>query len=363
VRPRVLFLVEQTLGHKAHSMNLERLLAASPDIEPILIKIPFSAAERMQRLPGLGNWSARASWTARREIQRQLALAPVDAMFIHTQVASLLATDLMRAIPTVVSLDATPLNFDAEGAHYGHRRQSGGAEWVKLLINRRALASASAVVAWCAWTAESLIADYLVDPDKVHVIHPGVDIRLFRPVAHGLSARARILFVGGDFERKGGRDLLAALDGMLDEVEVDLVTAGDPLVPANVRVHHLTPQSIGLRRLYSEADIFVLPSRADCFPQAVAEALAAGLPVIATAVGGVGEMVREGFNGRLVPRGSVPDLAEALHELVRDPGRRRRMGRESLRLALGEHDAMINNQRIVDLVWSLASAARGRRIA
>jgi glycosyltransferase involved in cell wall biosynthesis len=360
-----LFVIEQTLGHTAHTLNLERLLATMPEIEPVVIKIPFSAAKKLQRLPGLGSWSARASWAARREIQRQLAQAPVDAIFIHTQVASLLATDLMRATPTVVSLDATPINFDAEGFYYGHRKHSNTAELVKLHINRRALASASAVVAWCTWTADSLVSDYGVDAEKLHVVHPGVDVSLFRPGSGEarLRTRTRILFVGGDFERKGGQDLLAALDGMLDEVEVDLVTGTSPFVPPSVRVHHLTPQSAELRRIYAAADIFVLPSRADCFPQAVAEALAAGLPVIATDVGGVSEMVEDGRNGRLVPRGSVPHLKEALRDLVRDPERRRRMGHESRQLALRKHDAMVNNRRIVDLTLAVASAAQERRIA
>jgi glycosyltransferase involved in cell wall biosynthesis len=150
---------------------------------------------------------------------------------------------------------------------------------------------------------------------------------------------------------------------MLDEVEVDLVTGTSPFVPPSVRVHHLTPQSAELRRIYAAADIFVLPSRADCFPQAVAEALAAGLPVIATDVGGVSEMVEDGRNGRLVPRGSVPHLKEALRDLVRDPERRRRMGHESRQLALRKHDAMVNNRRIVDLTLAVASAAQERRIA
>ncbi|HEX6348739.1 MAG TPA: glycosyltransferase family 4 protein [Candidatus Dormibacteraeota bacterium] len=349
---RLLFVVEQTLGHRAHTLNLERAISES-GVRAELIRLPFEAAPGLRRWPGLRSWSVRASWTARLEISKRLRRGDLAGLFIHTQVASLFAVDLMRRVPTVVSLDATPVNFDAEGEHYGHRRQPAPLELGKRWLNRRALHAASAVVAWSRWTADSLAADYGVDRARIHVIHPGVDLQLFDAANRQRDGAVRILFVGGDFERKGGPELLAATEGM-PAVELDLVTAGPVPARPNVRVHRLEPQSPALRDLFARADIFALPSRSDCLPQAVAEAMASGLPVIATDVGAMSEVVRGGSNGYLVPRGSVEALGAAIRTLAGDPAQRRRMGEAARRLAVDRHDAARNNRQVIELLASVA---------
>ena len=77
---------------------------------------------------------------------------------------------------------------------------------------------------------------------------------------------------------------------------------------------------------FSLADIFVLPSRSEGSPNALLEALASAVPVVATAVGGVPEIVRSGENGLLVPPGDPPAFAAALAELLENGELRRRLG-------------------------------------
>ena len=283
-------------------------------------------------------------------------------MFIHTQVAALLAGDLMRAVPTVVSLDATPVNFDAEGAAYGHRRGAAPLEAVKRGLNRLALSGAAALVTWCRWAADSLVADYGVPAERIRVIPPGVDVGLFRPgEPRPPDGAARVLFVGGHFERKGGLELLEAMRRLGPAAELDVVTGSEvPPAPAGVtcRVHRgLSPQSPELVALYRQADVFALPSRGDCLPQAVAEALACGLPVVASAVGAIPEMVGEGVTGRLVPPRDARALAAALESLM-DPARRAELGAASLAAARRDHDAGRNNRAIFELMGRLAGRER-----
>jgi glycosyltransferase involved in cell wall biosynthesis len=354
------FVLEQTLGHVSHGLNIERALAREPDIRPAVIRVDFSDPAGLQRLPGLRTWSWRASVTARNALRERMRHGPLDAIFIHTQVAALLATEIMRSVPTVVSLDATPRLFDRVGDAYGHRRSPDVVEMVKRRLNERAFASATRLVTWCQWAAYSLVADYGVSLDKIDVIPPGVDLNLFRPSLLGKqSERVRILFVGGQFERKGGHDLLEAARSLSDVVELDIVTGAEtPAIPAGVRarVHHgLKPQSEKLIALYRAADIFVLPSRGDCMPQAVIEAVACGLPVVATRVGAIPEMVTDGVNGYLVPAREPRALAEAIGALVRNPARRHPMGRRSRVLAQQAYDADQNNRRIFDLMKRLAA--------
>lgn len=357
MRLRLAFVLEQTLGHAAHARNIERALGARQDIEPTLIRVRYeSAGGGLRRLPGVRNWTLRASWTARAELRRRLRQGPLDGAFIHTQVASLLAGELMRQVPTVVSLDATPENFDAEGAAYGHRRQADVLEQVKRDLNRRALLRARALVTWCAWARDSLVRDYGIPAGAITVVHPGVDLALFRP-APRRPGPVRVLFVGGDFERKGGSDLVEAARD-LPGVELDLVTGSAPPDVARrpgVRVHSgLRPQSEALVDLYRGADLMALPSRGDCLPQAIAEAMACGLPVVAADVGAIGEMVRDGVNGYLVPPRDPARLRAALRRLVGDDGLRRTMGRESLAAAVRDHDAMRNCNAIFDLMRGVA---------
>ena len=129
-------------------------------------------------------------------------------------------------------------------------------------------------------------------PAKVQVIRPGVDLRRFRPRPAGRPpGPARILFVGGDFVRKGGDDLLEAVRYLGDSAELDLVTASaPPSLPGSprIRVHvGLDHNSEQLFDLYRRADVFVLPSRGECYGHVICEALASGLPVVACDVGAV----------------------------------------------------------------------------
>jgi glycosyltransferase involved in cell wall biosynthesis len=359
---RFVFVLEQTLGHAAHARNLKRALAAHSDIEATVIPITFDAEPTMRRLPGLRTWSVRASWAARSALRARLRQGRVDGIYIHTHVAALFAAEAMRRAPTVVSLDATSRGFDTVGVPYGHRRQSGFAEAAKSLIHRRVFTGAAAMVTWSQWAADSLVRDYGVLPQRVSVIPPGVDLTRFRPAPPGTTTGPmRVLFVGADFVRKGGLDLIRAMEEMAGAVELDLVTSSAVnVVPPNVRcrIHrHLAPQSAALVALYRKANLFVLPSHGDCSPQAVAEAMASGLPVVAADVGAIQEMVRDGENGYLVPVGDVASLRRRLQALQERPELRQTMGRYSRSLAERGHDADRNNHSILNLMTQLAERA------
>jgi len=360
-RHRFAFVLEQTLGHVTHGRNLVRAVAADPGVEPYIVRVDYADPTGLHRLPGLRTWSWRASEIARDALQSRLALAPLDGVFMHTQVLSLLATEVMRSVPTVVSLDATPRVFDREGEAYGHHRGPEVTEMIKRRFNIRTFAAAARLVTWCRWAAYSLISDYGVSPDKIDVIPPGVDLTRFRPsLVPRKSDRVRVLFVGGDFRRKGGFDLLEAARALPNGVHLDLVstTSEEIAIPPGVSatVHRdLKAQSDEIVQLYRSADIFALPSRGDCMPQAVAEALACGLPIVATAVGAIPEMVSDTVNGYLVRPGSPRSIAAAIAALVNSPGLRFAMGRRSVKLAQLEHDAARNNARIISLMKRLAA--------
>jgi glycosyltransferase involved in cell wall biosynthesis len=132
---------------------------------------------------------------------------------------------------------------------------------------------------------------------------------------------AEVLFAGRLSPEKGIEELVAATEGM------NLVVAGDgPL-------RELVPGSLGfvphaeLERLYARAAVVVLPSYREGLPLCVIEAMAHGRPVVASAVGGIPELVRDGETGFLVEPGDVAGLRAAIQRLLADPELRRRLGR------------------------------------
>jgi glycosyltransferase involved in cell wall biosynthesis len=371
---RAAFVMEQTLGHVTHARNLQAVLETQQRVRPTWIPVPFDVAGPGRMLPlWRSNWSVRASWRARRALDAAQAEAPLDAAFFHTQVVSLFSAGLMRRIPSVVSLDATPINFDAVGASYGHRPAGDGLlDRQKYRLNREAFHAAAAVVSWSEWGKRSLVEDYGVPAGRVRILAPGAAPAYFRigrervPAPRGAGERVRILFVGGDFQRKGGDLLLQSLDGGLGErCELHIVTR-DEAVPAGPNVHvyrGVGPNSPELLRLFREADIFVLPSRGECLAVVLMEATAAGLPVVTTAVGALGEAVLPGESGLVVPAGDGRALAGALTTLVDDAALRARMGRAGHAMACELFDAAVNNRTLLDLIAEVSKSGRESRRA
>ena len=207
---RLAFALEYSLGHVTHAENIKRTLKSRPDIDPVYADLRYEGMTgAWTRLPGIrSNWTLRASlgaWLALRG-QRDL-----QGAFFHTQVTSLFCPGLMRRVPSVISLDATPLQYDALGAFYGHAPSANPRlENLKKRLNQRAFAAARHLVTWSHWTKDSLTADYGVPAEKITVIPPGVDQTLFLPdpAARPNDGVVRILFVGGNFARKGGELLL-----------------------------------------------------------------------------------------------------------------------------------------------------------
>lgn len=183
---------------------------------------------------------------------------------------------------------------------------------------------------------ETMLAQRL-EPERVRYLPNFVRPELFKGNGGASSDRARVqvLFVGWVIETKGVRELLEVarrmpearftLCGPIDEafrssIAAELDSLGER-VSLLGRVEHAE-----LRTLYSRFDVFVLPTHREGFPVSVLEAMAAGLPVLATPVGAIPDAIREGVEGFLVPVGDVDALEAKLRTLVEAPDLRRSLG-------------------------------------
>lgn len=371
---RAAFVMEQTLGHITHAQNLRAAVERQEAVEVTWLPIAFDVTGVGRVLPLFrDNWSVRASVRARARVMREHATRPLDALLFHTQVTSLFSVDLMRRVPTIVSLDATPMNFDSVGAAYGHRPAGRG--WLdrrRFQLNREVFHAARGLISWSEWSARSLVEDYGVPRERIFVYAPGAERPYFaigeRRMLTGVDdgRPIELLFVGGDFTRKGGAVLLEVIRGMQARRHFKLhVVTRDPVpATADVIVHHgIRSNSRELHALIERADVFVLPSMGECLSIALMEAAAAGLPIVTTDVGALGEAAVEGESALVVPPGDAAALRAAIERLVDDDSLRRRLGRAGHALARSKFDAERNNRAICELVASSARQTAERGVA
>jgi glycosyltransferase involved in cell wall biosynthesis len=210
-----------------------------------------------------------------------------------------------------------------------------------------------------------------LSPSKVITIYNGVDLSLY--AARGDESRRegrRELGVAHDAPLlmtvavlrppKGIQYMLEAMPWILEKhprAKYVIVGSGPHEQPLLARCRDLGLEErvvfAGHRedvpRLLAAADVFVLPTLDDALPTVLAEAMAAGKPIVASAVGGVPEMVEDGANGLLVPPAQVGELAQACAQLLEDEARRRRMGEVSREVAAARFDIRKQGAALSDL--------------
>ena len=290
------------------------------------------------------------------------ATADADVVHSHTWYANLGGhlTKLMRDIPHVMTAHSLePLRpWKAE--------QLGGGYALSSFCERTAIEAADAVVAVSEGMRRDVLAAYpAVDPARVQVIYNGIDAAEYAPDSatdvlerHGIDPGApTIAFVGRITRQKGVEHLLEAMAHVDDGVQL-VLCAGAPDTPeigAAVagRVERLRAQRGGVLwieqmlpkpeviQILSHATVFACPSIYEPLGIVNLEAMACETAVVATATGGIVEVVEDGVTGLLVPIDPVDDgtgeprdpdrfardFAERLNEVVRDPTRAAEMGR------------------------------------
>jgi alpha-maltose-1-phosphate synthase len=297
---------------------------------------------------------------------------PVDADVVHvhtwyTHFAGILAR-IAYGIPLVLTVHSL------EPLRPWKREQLGGGYDVSSWIERTAIESADAVIAVSRGTRDDILRLFDLPEERVHVIHNGIDPEFYQPdprtdalARHGVNpAVPYVLFVGRITRQKGIVHLVRAIRHLDPGIGV-VLCAGQPDTPEIAREMAEGVRSaqadrpnvvwIGemisrdeVRQLYSHAAVFCCPSVYEPFGIINLEAAACETPVVASAVGGIPEVVVDGETGLLVPvELSVDDpmspvdadrfelnLAGAINALMADPSAREVMGRAGRRRAV-EH--------------------------
>jgi alpha-maltose-1-phosphate synthase len=231
--------------------------------------------------------------------------------------------------PYAMYLDATLALTRREFEPAAPISERAAEEWMAL--ERHAYRSAGRVFPMSRWAGDSLVDDYGVDPSRVVVAGAGSN-----DVADEIPERRWdqqvALFVGLDWERKGGPVLLKAWNRVRRALpDAELWIVGTPQArrasaEQGVRWFGRIPHD-RVAELYLQASVFVLPALFDPFPHVLREALGRGLPCISTGTGGTREILAEGSDSVIIPARDPDALAEQLIGLLGDPERAEAMGR------------------------------------
>jgi glycosyltransferase involved in cell wall biosynthesis len=345
-RHRFLFVSALFTGNEAFFLNLRNAVSRREDVEATWMPIELDAQEWFARVPPISwNFSLKNAVIARARLSALERSGKVfDAAFINHVTPAYLLGSFMKRVPTIISLDVTPRLLDRYSVWYetgSPQSLRSPIDRLKLRLTRNVYRSATELMPWSLLAKGSLVTEYDIREDRVCVLPPGIDLNLWRnPQADGTHENharpVRFLFVGGHFLRKGGDLLLkAAQRPEFQHCEFHFVTKTyeDPHIE-NVFVYaNVSPNSESLRSLYRTSDVFAFPTRADFSPLAVCEAMAMGLPVVATDVGGLKEMVDDGVTGFIVPRDDETLLVDRLSRLRSDAGLRHSMGKNARKKA------------------------------
>jgi glycogen synthase len=324
-------------------------------------------------------------------MQRGVAWADtnVDADVVHchtwySHLGGILIQQAYR-IPLVVTIHSL------EPLRPWKREQLAGGYDLTCWVERTALGMADAIVAVSQGTRQDVLDHFDVDPARIKVIHNGIDAALYQPTTatdaldrYGIRQdQPYVLFVGRITRQKGIIHLVRAIPEMDPAAQV-VLCAGAPDTPeiaaemeqAVAEVQARRPGVIWVRemvpreavvQLYTHAAVFCCPSIYEPFGIINLEAMACGTPVVASAVGGIPEVVVDGETGYLVPleqQRESPfepveparfshDLAVATNRLLADPALRERMGQAGRRRVEAQFTWSAIARRTAELYGSL----------
>jgi len=187
------------------------------------------------------------------------------------------------------------------------------------------------------------------------------------------DGKVRLLYIGRTAHEKGLGHLLAAVEALYKEdgLDVHLRVCGDGHALIDLKAESarrglagrvefmgFVPKGVALDGILAESDVFVLPSLSEGVPKVLIEAMSYGLPIIATDVGGVPDIIKHGENGFLIKPGTAAEIATAVKMIARDGALREKLVDGGLRFAR-EHTSSKQAGSIVNVMRERLAAGRG----
>jgi glycosyltransferase involved in cell wall biosynthesis len=348
-------------GHGSVERILATFMPASIDAEFVTLR-GYGDWERrilLRRVPLLpdGGWKTYRwydvrSRTAARLLRHRLRERPLDVVHLTSNDIALRLGSVAAQVPCVTSVDVTMEEWLR--MMRGIAQPSPLPKPLQPIVRaeRDALRISPLTIGWTEHITRGLLAEW--PAARVETLHPGLDVSLFHPRSGTRTpGPLRLLFVGGRFHVKGGPAVVEAAQRLGSAVELHVVTPDEVTPAPGVTLHRATAGTSALADLFRMADVLVLPTTVDAAPWVILEAMATGLPVVASDISSIPELVGPDA-GLLVPPGRPEALVAALRRLTDDPQRLRSMG-EAARCRVEDHfDARVNTERLAALLETVA---------
>lgn len=282
-----------------------------------------------------------------------------DVLHFHRQASAYASLDLISRIPSIISIDCTQTCVLQDATTALER-------WSLQFNVRRdgeILRRAAAIVSTSRWAEREVHRLYPDCRAPIHVLPNPVALELFDAGwpderRARMAARPQCLFMGGDFPRKGGHDLLAAWEAGGFASRADLILVTDwPVgrLPAGVRQQRaVRAQSPEWVATWRAADLFVMPTRNEAFGLVYQEAAAAGLPAIGSRLNAIPEIIEDGVTGLLVTPQDTRGLVRALETLLGSAELRERMGRNARRKIEVDGNPDTHRRELVALITQVS---------
>ncbi len=297
----------------------------------------------------------------------------IDVLHSHLFYASLFATPVGRAAGVAVLVETPHLREEWRKGWKGH-----------FALDRAVSRAVDAHIAVSRANARYLLEVKGLAAEKIFVIENGIDLDRFTAplpspaplrAALGLASRDPVLLVIGRLERQKGHPvLLRALPELRRRFpRLRLICLGEGSQRTALEREagrlgvtgavHFAGYQAAIEPWLALADVVVLPSWFEGLPLAALEALAAGRPLVATAVDGTSEIVRHERTGLLAPAGDSAALVAAIQRLLLAPAWAARLAREGRRSVFAHFDRRTQIARTQDLYWDLWRTRTGRALA
>lgn len=369
------FLLNTSLGNMTRYVNLRKYAERDGDVEfvwaPASHYTPPDHPSRLRFLPEPLFMRARVMQQAQPVLGE---LGRLDAVMVHLfegEVVCALRSYLSRRPILISATDEAPIvDPDTYPMYPQELAKSRLRRKLRLMLDLWRMRRFHQFVPFSEWAARILVEQCGVPAAKVHPMHVGMDLELWKssPKARvAAGSLPRILFVGGDFVRKGGALLLDVFAKRFQgRAELHLVSKQTPAeLPPGVRAYRdFEPNDARLIELYAASDLMVVPTRADIGPVwAVLEGMAMRLPIICCDTGAVPEQVMDGTTGILVGVDDPAGLTAAIDKLLNDEALRIRMGEQGRALVESRYNAETNVPLMLQLMKNAVDADRQARPA
>jgi glycosyltransferase involved in cell wall biosynthesis len=198
-------------------------------------------------------------------------------------------------------------------------------------LERASLARVTRVMTYSEWARRSFIDDYGLSPERVVKVGSSLKLREIPEAPHAFDGKT-VLFVGRELGVKGASILLEAMAEVRRRVPGARLLfrgprpEGPPSLLEGVEILPPITDRAVMRRLYERVSVLAHPAIYDPYPSVILEAMAMGIPCVASDVGAIGEQIADGTTGLLFPRGDAGALADRLVTLLSDRSLMARMG-------------------------------------